>query len=166
MEDLGINIPSLVVFLVNFSLVLGVLYLFAFKPVLRLLDQRAETIRNSLTAADQAKKDASDSEAKIQEQFADARREGQRLLDQARGQVEEFRQSEMGRARSEAEELVVRAREEIVREKEGAVEEIKNHFADLTIQAAEKVINRSLDQDGHRKLISEILEDGERERKG
>ena len=67
MEDLGINIPSLVVFLVNFSLVLGVLYLFAFKPVLRVLDQRSETIRNSLTAADQVKKDASDSETKIQE---------------------------------------------------------------------------------------------------
>ena len=164
MEDLGINIPSLVVFLVNFSLVLGVLYLFAFKPVLRVLDQRSETIRNSLTAADQVKKDASDSETKIQEQLADARREGQRLLDRARGQVEEFRQSEMDRAREEADELVVRAREEIVREKEGAVEEIKNHFADLTIQAAEKVINRSLDKDGHRKLISEILEGGERGR--
>ena len=145
MEDLGINIPSLVVFLVNFSLVLGVLYLFAFKPVLRVLDQRSEKIRDSLTAADQAQRDASDSEAKIQEQLATARREGQRLLDQARGQAEEFRESEMKRAREEAEGLILRAREEIEREKDGAVEEIKNHFADLTIEAAEKVINRSLD---------------------
>jgi len=166
MEDLGINIPSLVVFLVNFSLVLGVLYLFAFKPVLRVLDQRSERIRDSLVAADQAQKDASDSEAKIQEQLAIARREGQRLVDQARDQVEEFRQSEMDRARREAGDFVARVREEIVREKEGAVEEIKNHFADLTMQAAEKVINRSLDKENHRKLISEILEGGEQENNG
>ena len=165
MEDLGINIPSLVVFLVNFSLVLGVLYLFAFKPVLRVLDQRSEKIRDSLTAADQAKKEASDSEAKIQEQLATARREGQRLLDQARGQAEEFRESEMKRAREEAEGLIVRAREEIEREKDGAVEEIKNHFADLTIEAAEKVINRSLDKDSHSKLITETLQSGEQESK-
>ena len=165
MEDLGINIPSLVVFLVNFSLVLGVLYLFAFKPVLRVLDQRSEKIRDSLTAADQAQRDASDSEAKIQEQLATARREGQRLLDQARGQAEEFRESEMKRAREEAEGLILRAREEIEREKDGALEEIKNHFADLTIEAAEKVINRSLDKDSHRKIITETLQSGEQESK-
>ena len=39
MENLGLNLPSLVIFLVNFILLLGILYLFAYKPILRVMDQ-------------------------------------------------------------------------------------------------------------------------------
>ena len=55
MADLGLNIPSLVIFLVNFTILLAILYLFAFKPILKLLDQRSERIRESLEAADSAR---------------------------------------------------------------------------------------------------------------
>jgi len=50
--DLGINGPSLIAYLINFVLLLGILTLFAYKPLLRVLDQRSERIRESLEAAD------------------------------------------------------------------------------------------------------------------
>ena len=53
--DLGINLPSLIAYLLNFGILLGVLILFAYKPLLRLLDQRTERIRESLEAADRAR---------------------------------------------------------------------------------------------------------------
>ena len=52
MAELGFNIPSLIAYLVNFLILLGVLFLFAYKPVLRALDARSDRIRESLEAAD------------------------------------------------------------------------------------------------------------------
>ena len=46
--DLGINGPSLIAYLINFVLLLGILTLFAYKPLLKVLDQRSERIRESL----------------------------------------------------------------------------------------------------------------------
>ena len=76
--DLGINGPSLIAYLINFVLLLGILTLFAYKPLLRVLDQRSERIRESLEAADRAREEASSSRQAIEGQLNEARREGQR----------------------------------------------------------------------------------------
>ena len=161
MEELGINIPSLLVFLVNFAILLVILYFFAYKPILKMLDQRSERIRESLEAAEQAKQQAAESEARTQEHLQEARREGQKLLEQARALAEKFREDEMAKAREEAEAFVARARQEIQQERDGAVEEVKRHFAVLAIQAAERVIGQSLDARSHRELIVQVLEEGQ-----
>ena len=105
MTELGINLPSLVAYLINFALLLGILSLFAYKPVMRALDQRSDRIRESLEAADRAREEAATSRAAIEEQVNEARREGQRLLDQAREAADRYREEEMGRARQEAQEF-------------------------------------------------------------
>ncbi len=161
MEELGINIPSLLVFLVNFAILLVILYFFAYKPILKMLDQRSERIRESLEAAEQAKQQAAESEARTQEHLQEARREGQKLLEQARALAEKFREDEMAKAREEAEAFIARARQEIQQERDGAVEEVKRHFAVLAIQAAERVIGQSLDARSHRELIVQVLEEGQ-----
>lgn len=159
MEALGFNIPSLIVFLVNFLLVLGILYLFAFKPILKLLDQRSERIKESLEAADRARQDAADSETRIQEQLQEARRQGQRLLEQAKEMADKFREDEMGKAREAAESFIQRAQQEIQQERDGAIEEVKTHFALLAIQAAERILDKSLDAEAHKELIDKVLQE-------
>jgi F-type H+-transporting ATPase subunit b len=165
-DELGLNLPSLLIFGLNFLLLLAILYIFAYKPVLRLLDQRADRIRESLEAADKARQEAAVSEARTQEQLAEARREGQRLLDQARAQAEKYREDEMAKAHTEANTFVERARQDIQRERDDAIEEVKANFARLTIQAAERVISKSLDEGAHRDLIVKVLEEGHQIRKG
>ena len=54
LETLGIHFPTLLIYLVNFLLVLGLLFLFAYKPILRLMDQRSDRIRESLEASERA----------------------------------------------------------------------------------------------------------------
>ena len=44
--DLGINLPSLIAYLINFVILLGILIFFAYKPLLRVLDQRSERMSN------------------------------------------------------------------------------------------------------------------------
>lgn len=159
MTQLGVNLPTLIVYLVNFLILLGVLYVFAYKPLLRAMDQRSERIRESLAAADRARQEAASSQAAIQDQLNEARREGQRLLDQAREAAERYREEEMGRARAEAEAFIERARADIRRERDAALEEVRLGFGDLAITAAERVIRRSLDRQAHEDLIAQVLEE-------
>lgn len=161
MADLGVNLWLLIAYLVNFIILLGILRLFAYKPLLRVLDQRAERIRESLAAADRAREEAATSQAAIQEQLNEARREGQQLLDQAREASDRYREEEMARARQEAEAFVARARSDIQRERDAAIEEVRSNFGDLAITAAEQVIRRSLDRQVHQELIDQVLEEGE-----
>ena len=166
LETLGIHFPSLAIFLVNFLLLLALLYLFAYKPILRLMDQRADRIRESLEAADRARDDAASSQQAIQEQITEARREGQRIMDQTREAADRFRTEEMDKARQEAEAFVERARADIQRERDSALEEVRASFGDLAITAAERVIRRSLDRQAHEELITQVLEEGESLRRG
>jgi F-type H+-transporting ATPase subunit b len=166
LETLGIHFPSLAIYLVNFLLVLVLLYLFAYKPILRLMDQRADRIRESLDAAERARQDAASSQEAIQHEITEARREGQRIMDQTREASERFRTEEMGKARQEAEAFVERAKADIQRERDNALEEVRASFGDLAITAAERVIRRSLDRTAHEDLISQVLEEGESLRRG
>ena len=166
LETLGIHFPSLAIYLVNFLLVLLLLYLFAYKPILRLMDQRADRIRESLEAADTARQEAASSQEAIQEQITEARREGQRIMDQAREASERFRTEEMDKARQEAEAFVERAKNDIARERDTALQEVRASFGDLAITAAERVIRSSLDRQAHEELINQVLEEGESLRRG
>jgi F-type H+-transporting ATPase subunit b len=166
LETLGIHFPSLAIYLVNFLLVLVLLYLFAYKPILRLMDQRADRIRESLDAAERARQDAASSQEAIQHEITEARREGQRIMDQTREASERFRTEEMDKARQEAEAFVERAKADIQRERDNALEEVRASFGDLAITAAERVIRRSLDRTAHEDLISQVLEEGESLRRG
>ena len=164
--ELGINLPSLVAYLVNFILLLGILGFFAYKPLMRMLDERTERIRESLEAADRAREEAASAQEAIQEQIDEARREGQRIMDQTREAAERFRTEEMDKARQEAEAFVERAKADIARERDTALQEVRASFGDLAITAAERVIRSSLDRTAHESLINQVLKEGESLRRG
>ncbi|MCH2526473.1 MAG: F0F1 ATP synthase subunit B [Dehalococcoidia bacterium] len=167
MTQLGINLPTLVAYLLNFVVLLGVLYAFAYKPLLKAMDQRSERIRESLEAADKARDEAANAQTAVEEQLTEARREGQRLLDQAREAANRFREEEMDKARGDAENFVERARVEIQQEREAALAEVRVAFGDLAITAAERVIRRTVDRQAHDELISQVLEEsGQNTNKG
>ena len=166
LETLGIHFPSLLIYLVNFLLVLVLLRLFAYKPILRLMDQRADRIRESLEASERAREEAASSQEAIESQLVEARRESQRLVEQARESAERYRAEEMERARNEAENFVERARADIQRERDVVIEEVRASFGDLAMTAAERVVRRSLDRQAHEDLIAQVLEEGESLRRG
>lgn len=159
MADLGFHWPSLVVYLVNFSLLLGILYAVGYKPILRMLDQRAERIRESVETVERVRQEAAAQQAEMEKRLDEGRQEGQALLAQARELADKYREEERGRARQEAEAFISRARIEIQHERDDAVNEVRRHFAELAILAAERVIERSLDESAHRDIIEKVLEE-------
>ncbi|MBI4287267.1 MAG: F0F1 ATP synthase subunit B [Chloroflexi bacterium] len=154
---LGINVPSLVAQVLNFTILLILLYLFAYKPITRMLDKRSEKIRESMEQAEKMKQQTIQAEEQIKAQLETARKEGQALIAQASQMGDKLKEEARKEARQEAEGLVARARSDIQRERDDAADALRREFADLAIRAAEKVISQSLDKESHRRLIDEVL---------
>ena len=159
MSQLGINLPGLIAQLVNFAVLLLVLRMLLYKPILRMLDQRAQRIRESLSTADETKLAAERAEREVERRLEEARLEGQGLIAQAQQIANRVREEGRQEAESEAQALLERARSEIQLERDSAIAELRREFADLTVLAAEKVIGQSLDRQAHQRLIDQVLTD-------
>jgi len=159
LADLGINLSTLVAQIVNVVILLGLLYLVAYKPIMRMLDERSRRIKESMEQADSIKEQAARTEEEVKKQLEAASREGQERIARAVRIGEEVKQKAQQEARQEAEVLISRARTEIQRERDEAIDELRKEVADLTILAAGKVIDRSLDKEAHRQLIDKVLEE-------
>ena len=159
MEGLGINVPTLLAQIVNFTVLFGLLYLFAYKPITRMLDERSRKIKESMEQTEYIKEQAVHAEEEAKKQIVAGGKEGQEVIARAARTGEEIRQQAQQEAKEDAESLIAKARTEIQRERDEAIGELRREFADLTILAAEKVIDRSLDKEAHRQLIDKTLEE-------
>lgn len=157
LKALGVNLPSLIAQIINFTLLLIILRVVAYKPVLRLLDERKRRIQEGLQAAEESKRRLAQAEEEAKAQIDMARQEGQALIGQAQQIAARIQGEGREQARQEAEQLLERARGEIRLERDGAIAQLRQEFADLTVRAAERVIRQSVDRQAHRRLIEEVL---------
>jgi F-type H+-transporting ATPase subunit b len=161
MEALGINIPGLVTHLISFIILMIVLKIFLYKPIVNMLDQRSQRIRESLEAAERAREESAASQEEVQAQLEAARAEGQQFIASAREVAGRFREEETAKVRQEIEAERSRATANIQRERDTAIEQLRSEFADLAITAAERVVERSLDQQAHQDIIDRVLEESD-----
>lgn len=157
MESLGIQLPVLVAQIVNFLLLLALLRLVLYKPVLRMLDQRAARIRESMERAEDIKREAARTQEAHAVQLEQARREAQGIVAQANQMAQRMYEEERAKAKQEAEEFLARARAEIDGERRRAVGELRDQVVDVALLAAGRIIGKSLDKSSHVKLIEETL---------
>jgi len=160
LEDLGINWPSLVAFIINFFILLGLLTLVLYRPITKMLDERSAKIKESLEQAERMKQETVRAEESVKAQIEVGRKEGQAIVAQAAQTAERVKEEARAEARQEAETLIAKARTEIDREREESFNQLRQEFADLAILAAEKVIDQSLDKKAHQQLIDKVLEEG------
>lgn len=159
MEGLGISLPTLITQVVTFVILLVLLRLVAYKPIMRMLDERSRKVKESLEQAEAVKAESAKAEEELKKQLAQASREGQERIERAIKAGEDIKQKAQEDARKEADGLIVRARAEIQRERDEAVDGVRREFADLTVLAAGKVIEKTLDKKEHRELIDKVLEE-------
>lgn len=159
MEGLGISIPTLITQVVTFVILLVVLRLVAYKPLMRMLDERSRRIKESAEQAEAVKAQSLKTEEELKQQLEQAGREGQERIERAIKAGEEIKQKAEEDAKRETEKLIVKARAEIRQERDAAVNEVRSEFADLTVLAAGKVIEKSLDKEEHQELIEKVLEE-------
>ncbi len=157
MGELGLNLPVLIAQVVNFFLLLVLLRIFLYKPILGMLDRRAQRIREGVEATDESKERASAAEQEVARLLDASREQGQTLITQAQEAANRIQEEARSQARQEGETMLERARTEIQLERDQAIAELRGEFADLTVSAAEKVIGQSLDRQAHQRLIDEVL---------
>jgi F-type H+-transporting ATPase subunit b len=156
-EGLGINVPGLIAQLINFGILFALLYFAAYKPILKMFDERSKRIAESVERTESVKEQAAHAEEELKKQIETGRKEGQEIVTRAMRSSEEIHQKAQVEAKQEGEAIIAKARTEIQRERDEAVNEIRKEFADLAITAAEKVIDRSLDKQAHRDIIDKVL---------
>ena len=158
-SQLGINWGVLVTQIVTFVILLVLLRFVAYKPLMRMLDERSRRVKESLEQAESVKEQSAKAEEELKKQLEAASREGQERIARAVKTGEELKQEAGEEAKRETEKLIVKARTEIQQERDAAVVEVRREFADLTVLAAGKVIEKSLDKEEHRELIDKVLEE-------
>jgi F-type H+-transporting ATPase subunit b len=157
--ELGISWPTLLAQIAGFVILLVVLYLFAYKKVMNMLDTRSQKIKESIEEVQKVKEQAAQAEEEFKKKVEAASKEGQEVISKAMRSGEEARQRAQLEAKQEAQVLVEKARAEIQRERNEAIGELRQEFADLTVVAAEKVIGKSLDKEAHRQIIDKVLDE-------
>ena len=143
--------------LITFGALLILLRIFAWKPILGLLDERERTIRGSLDDARKASEEAEKHLAESREALKGARQEMAALIEKGQREAERVRQEMIDRAQQEARETRKRGLEEIEREKRAAIGEIRKAAVDLAVVAAGRIVTTSMDEKAQRKLAADVI---------
>ncbi len=151
--DFTLFVSTLVLFAL-FALVLG---RFGWKPLLKIIEERENSVRNAVESAQRANAEAQALLARHQEMLRDAGREREELLKRAVEDAEKLRADLVAQAKAEAEGQLERARQEIERETHRALSEVRTQVADLAVDAAAKIVTSSLTPEAQKKLAEEFI---------
>lgn len=157
MEALGINGGFLVAQIVNFLIIFLLLGALAWRPLTRMLDERATRIAKGLEDADVAAKARANAEAEAAKILDAARRDAARFADEARGRGEEAADSILTEAREKADALVAEAREKAEQERNRLLAEMRDQVGALAIAAAQNLIGEALDEKRQQKLVADFF---------
>ena len=145
---------------VIFVLLILVLKKFAWKPILSAVDQRNESISNSLLAAEKARDEIASLTANNEQIIAQAKLDRDALLKEAREMKNEIISKAKETATNEADKIISSAKEQITNEKMKALTELKNQVAAISIEMAEKVLGSELSNaDAQKDLVNRALKE-------
>ena len=146
--------------LITFLIVLMLLKKFAWKPILKMIKDREDSIDSALKSAEKAKDEMRNLQNDNEKIRAEARNERDAMLKEAREIKESIVGEAKGKAKEEADKILASAREAIQNEKMAAITELKNQVALLSVEIAEKILKRELsDENKQRDLIGDLLKD-------
>ena len=158
MEALGINGPFLIAQIVNFLVIMVLLRMFLYRPVLNMLEERREKIRESLSAAETARAEAATRSRENEEIIGRARRESQDIIRPAEEAARRREAEIIAQAREEAEALKQRAMSDIEYERQQTMTELRGEVAQLSLAIARKTIGASLvNEQAHARIVEEFL---------
>ena len=158
MDSVGINWPGLLTQLISFLILFLLLKKFLYRPVIKMLEDRAEKIKTSLEAADKIKQEAEQTTAANESLMLKAREESQALIFESREQAKKIKESELEKSKLQIEIERKRALDEIRSEEDKIINNIRSEFSGLAISAAEKIIEREVNENNHKEIIQLFLE--------
>jgi len=151
----GVDWPHLIAQATSFAIVCVVLYVFAYKPILRMLQARREQIAGGLANAEKIKAELARIDAERIAVLARADAEGQQLIEEARAAAARVGAEETRKATADAELVLARAHEAAERDRALSVAEARREIGRLVVLTTAAVTGKILTAEDERRLAEE-----------
>lgn len=145
--------------LLVFILFIFILTKYAWKPILNALQEREDSIKDSLNAAEKAMAKAEEISRENDSALREAELTAQKIRREALEEAELLRAERVEKAKEEAEQLIVQARHTIEQEKKRALTELHDEVASLAIQSVSKILDAELDEKKNKKLVDNFIKE-------
>ena len=153
--DIGLMIWTLLAF----GITLIILRRAVFPRIADNLDKRRKAIEESIEHAERTRHEADQILTEYRERLKEAREQAEDIVARARKASDRLADEAKADAKQTREEMMEDTRREIRHEQQRAIEELRREVANLTVLATEKVARKSLDDEDHKRLIDDALEE-------
>lgn len=154
-KTFGVNAPDLVANIISFCIVAALLYRFAYRPVLTMLEERRQRIEDGLANAEKIKAELQRTEAARQEVLNQANTQANKLIEEARSAAARVREEETQKAIAAAEQIITKAREAAAAEHARMLTELKREVGRLVVQTTATVTGKILTPEDQKRLAEE-----------
>jgi len=154
---LGLNVAGLIWHAINFIVLFLLLRLVLFKPVVGMLDARAQRVRESMEQADAARRAAQQAEADRQALLAETRREAEQIRARADEQAKRILSDAEARAHERQQLAEQQAEVAAAQIEERVMAQVRMQLADMVVTAVERVTRGALDANAQRGLVQQFL---------
>jgi len=130
-----------------FVLLILLLKKYAWKPILKALDEREKNIESALSQAQEARSKIEDLQKDQEQIIREAKKERELILNEAKKLAEEYRSQQQKIVNEEMAQKMARVKESIEMEKRAAINELKENVATLSVEIAEGILEKKLSLD-------------------
>ena len=155
LQDLGVDGPKLIAQLINFAIVLFVLWRFAYKPVFEMLETRRKTIAESMDNAEKIKTELTETQAERDKVLAEANQKAQEMIADAKEAAKQVGEAEGQKAVKQAEEIIRKAREATDADRDRMMSELRAEIGRLVVETTAKVTGKVLTTEDQQRLIDD-----------
>src|SRR5215469_14766860 len=154
-KTFGVDWPHLISQIISFGIVCALLYKFAYRRVLAMLEQRRQQIAEGLANADKIKAELARTEAQRQETMAQANAQATKLIEEGRAAAARVQEQETQKAIAAAEDIIAKAREAATRDHASMLTDLKREVGRLVLQTTATVTGKILTPEDQRRLAEE-----------
>ena len=151
----GVDWSHLLAQVVSFCIVCAILYRFAYRPVLAMLEVRRQQIALGVANAERIEAELARTEAQRQEVMAQANTQATRFIEEARAAAARMLAQETQKAVAAAEQIAIKAREAAAQDHDRMLAELKREVGRLVVQATTTVTGKILTSEDQRRLAEE-----------
>src|SRR6266513_1593515 len=154
-DQFGLDKPHFFAQVISFCIVTFLLYRFAYKPILGILEERRQRIAESLANAEKIKAELARTEALQREALEKANAQASKLIEEARAAAARVQEQETQKAIAAAEQIIAKAREAAAQDHARMLTELKREVGRLVVETTSKVTGKILTVEDQRRLAEE-----------
>jgi len=155
----GVDWSHLLAQIISFCIVCAILYWFAYKPVLKMLEVRRQQISLGIANTEKIKAELDRTEAQRQEVMFRAHAEANRIIEEAHAAAVRVQERETQKATAAAEQIMVRSREAAAQDYARMLAELKREVGHLVVRTTASVAGRILTDEDQRRLAEETAKE-------